>query len=308
MFMRKWFLYKKAMALMLCGQILGASEGASITDFELIGGEGAVVVDDTGGLVFHNDGQDTVGGVSNPFVLVQKTNALLVQMDITNAESHAVTLIVNDAETGEPLGYWKNPLPIAGTRKMAVHLPFASTLKSSSSVRLFIGTHSHASTATVANVVCIPLNRSVAHLSTMYGAIVKNDCTLSQSFIARREQLGGVVLRIRHDGKGARALLNVRLLEMKDNIGRTRQGDPIVQVQIPAQAIVGSVIDSELDLFVPLKARVKAGKRYLIELSSDDPDGFLLYSGLDGYSGGEMFINNHANGWDLRLEIFDEVR
>ena len=63
-----------------------------------------------------------------------------------------------------------------------------------------------------------------------------------------------------------------------------------------------------IELTVPLKARTKRGKFYLVELSTTGPasskEGFLTYAWLDGYRHGELFRNTAAKGWDLWMEVY----
>ena len=251
----------------------------------------------------------TAGAVLPALGLPAGANAVLVEADVDAASARSVTFAAIDADAGETIGYWQNPVAVPGPSRLAAALDLA---RPAGAVRVFAGTQDQASKATISGVTCQPLRLGPAYRSAVYGALVNTEKTPSQTFRATGTHLGAVMFRCRQqrqrtDGPG----LRVRLYRWLGDVASTRAGDPIAESAVPRSQIPEYYSHGERDLSLALSAATEPGSMYLLEWAAAGPcaadQGLLLWAGPDTGLEGEHFVNNRAVGWDVYVQFYDSM-
>lgn len=306
-------------SLVICSALAAPSAsrpagGTPVVDWTQAGKSGAVAIE-RGEIRLDVNDPVTAGAVSSTLPVPPGCEAVLFEARVTRAAAaRAITLTVHDAATGEAVGYWQNPLPIAASFPLAVAVPITSF--GGKAVRLFAGTHDHASRAHLADVRWTPLKRNMNYRSVVWGALVDDAHRAGQTFVARSRELAAVVVRVRDLNvdvrPAARAGLRARLFEWHENAPTTRERPCLAETIIARDQIPLADGSSERELTISLRALTRPGATYYVEFTADGPctprEGLLLFSGEEGYAGGTRYENENALPHsDLYLQTFDAL-
>jgi len=291
--------------------------------WQLIGTHSAVIRMPDGSIQLRGTDRGPTGVLSTKRKTPPAADAILVEASAVCA-ARSLKFAAFNAETGECVGYWTNPLVVrTETRLTAVLVLSAST----ESIRVFVGSHGRPAKADVRDIKWTFLRRGMKHSSAVYGARIDAQHSVRQTFRATGGRCGAVTFRIRRAGGFANLPnLSVRLYRWKQDMSTTTQSAPLAESVVPGnqipgtrQGAVGDVelsatyLDGARELSVPLDADTQRGETLVLELSVEGTDhdgvGFVTFGWIDGYDGGMLFQNNstHGRDWDLRLETFDVV-
>ncbi len=267
----------------------------------------------------------TPAGILSPILKTPSpANAILVEVSAI-CEAKNLKFAVFDAETGNCIGYWTNPLTAAQETRLTAVLPFSDRAES---IRLFVGSHRPGAKATFRNIKFSFLRRGMQHAAAVYGALIDHDHTVRQTLKATGDQFGAVTFRIRRAGGFVESPnLSVRIYRWHKDTATTTQSEPLAEFIVPGKQIPGTrqggvdevelaatYLDGAREISVPLQTATQPGETLVLELAVDDPKsdgiGFITFGWLNGYEGGMLYENNSTRGrdWDLRLETFDAVK
>ena len=267
--------------------------------------------------------RSSAGVLSTKLKTPPRADAIFVEA-LAVCDARGLKFAAFDAETGECVGYWTNPLAASKETRLTAVLALSTRTKS---IRLFVGTHRRGAEVTVRSINWTFLRRGMKHSSAVYGARIDASHSVRQTFKATGDRLGAVTFRVRHVRGFTDSLnLSVRIYRWKKDMATTMQSDPLAEFVVPGSRIPGTrqgnvdevdlsatYLDGARELTVPLAAATKRGETLVLELAVDDSDedgvGFITFGWLNGYDGGMLYENNSTRGrdWDLRLETFDVV-
>ncbi len=290
------------------------------------GNTNAIVLQDSGKLVIRADGSTTAGVISKPLNTPQNCTAVMVEASVQNANQRSLTFAVFDDNTSDCIGYWQNPRAIGRAITIATVLSFSRDKVTS--IRLFAGTHSHASHAQILSFHYTFLRKATRCHNSIYGCRIDHDHTLRQTFTAEGKELDAAVILIKALGNSFRGPnLKVSLYHWQDDFTSSLQAKPLASVIIPRSRIISVenietlkemdtdviatyLTKSERKLAVPLKSKTTQGQRYILELAVDNPaateSGFLTYAWVDKYPHGQLFdgLTTRGRNWDIYMELF----
>ncbi len=274
----------------------------------------AFAIDAHGTIRFTAKTATTAGIVSPAFTIPSGCDAVLVEARVAQADAGAVAFAVHDADGGEAIGYWRNPLPIQEPLDVSVIAPF--TRAPAGRLRIFAGTHEHASHAAISNIRWTPVSRNMSYRSVVWGALVDDAHRAAQTFRAKGGALAAVVFRVRDLNLGVRPEtapgLRVRLYTWKNDLVATRAGKPLAETVVPRHQIPSADGSRERDLTVALPAPTTPGAMYLVDVTPAGPcsekDALLLFSGEDAYADGTRYENDRELAHsDLYLETYESI-
>lgn len=287
--------------------------GTSELTWQAAGDPQVVTYEPDGQIALEAADPTTAGVLSSVIDLPDGCNAVMVTAEIADAAAQAVTFAIHDAETGEPIGYWQNPVAIDAPAREAAAMNFT---RPAQRVRVFIGTDGQPSTAAVHSVEVVPLWRSDTFDPMLYGHGVNAEKSVAQSFTARGDRFGGLTLRGRFSRpiNGTPPDLVAQLYEWKDDAATTRAGQPLARVAVSGRTIPASTRLVDRDLMLPFDAPVEPGRRYFVEIT-EAPDAapppvdgpvlqYIVVGAPDAIAGGEMFQNDRPTGWDANTNIY----
>lgn len=288
------------------------SAADDVPAWEPIGDVAAVTLLEGNTVVLDVEEPATAGAVSSPIRLPSGSDAVMVSVEIAGADARGVTLAVHDAESGDPLGYWQNPVALDQPTIESAVMELTRSVKN---VRVFIGTDGRASNATVKHLDTVALRQTGAYETMQYAGAVSPGKTVGQSFTARGKRFAGLTLRTRYTQPNqAPPDLIARLYAWDADPATTRANGAIAELRVPGALIPAGSRSIERDLMLPLDAPVQPGHLYYVEVSSADPDAAqssdsampvcLIFAGPGGIPDAETFINDRANGWDLTTRIY----
>lgn len=214
---------------------------------------------------------------------------------------------MQDARTGQTVGYWQNSTPIASETSVAAVLELS---RKTSQGRLFAGTHRQPSTATIRDIRIMPIRPGDSYLGSIYAAAVDGRRDQSQTFVARGK-LAAISIRARHAHPGQDSQgLRIRIFEWNQNAALTRRGNPIAETTLPARLIPDGLEGNEKDISFAISAPTRHGQTYLISFGAPDhsvSETIYLWAGPEGYAGGNWFENDGiSNDWDLYFKTYHE--
>jgi hypothetical protein len=251
-----------------------------------------------------NTGKGSVAGaLSDRFVLTG--DMLIVHADVAKAPARGLTLAVQDASSGDSIGYWQNPIAIDAAQPMDVAIPVANQAKAG---RLFVGSDGVESAASISNVSWKSSTKCSAAHGSAYGSLVDSQHVAGQTFLATRTKLDAVLCRLRQLNDVEGPALRVRLYLWKD--GAAKREQILAEKIIARQLIPQPKQHDEIELCAALSAKLERGSSYFIEFSCTETcsaeQAYLLFAGDDSYKSGSRYENDSAaNNWDLYFETFE---
>jgi hypothetical protein len=282
-----------ALLLLLCVSAAPAVKWSRAGEFSqvAIAGDGTISLSVRGGLLAGAlSGESAVSG-----------DVLLVHADVTNAPARGVTLALQDAATGDSIGYWQNALLVSGRQSIDAAIELSGDAKSA---RLFVGSDRVLSNAVLQNLSWKYSKKCAFAHRSAYGSLVDSQHVAGQTFIATKARLDAVVVRIRllNDSNGPD--LRARLYR------GDRRDVALAEHVVPRQLIPSPNVHDEIELCIPLSAAVEKGEVYYIEFTCagecPKEQAFLLYAGDDSYANGERCENgSSASNWDLYFETLE---
>ncbi len=288
---------------------MAAAEGPS---WQPAGATDAVSLHDGGTITLDATDGQTAGALSSPFKLPGGCDAVLVEAEVSGAAAGAVVIAVHDAASGQPLGYWQNPVALEEpTREAAV----MKLTQPAERIRLFVGTDGRASSAEVSVLKITPLRVAATYPSMQYAAAVDAERTAGQTFTARGSRFGGLTLRTRFAQSidGPHPDLLARLYAWQGDLSATRASAVLAESAIPGRLIPAGSRSIERDLMLPFDTEVTPGQTYYVEVSQAaaggagggaDAPACLLFAGPDGIDGGQMYQDDRPQPWDLNTTIY----
>lgn len=277
-------------------QPIGQTDGVSLND----------------GTITLNVLQDvTAGVVSSPITLPGGCNAVMVSAEIGGADAKAVTVAAHDVATGEPIGYWQNPTALDEPMVESIVLDL---IRPARRIRLFIGTDSRASSATIGAIEITPLRRTGRYRSMQYGALISDQESSGQTFTARGRRFGGLTLRARVNGSAGIVPrdLHARLYEWKGHPASSRATEPLAEVIVSGTLLPVGSRSVERDLMLPLDASVRPGQTYYVEVlqvvgdeGAGEASPCVIFGGPDGLAGAEMYRGDRKVGWDMNTTLYE---
>ena len=291
--------------------------------WQTIGSKHEVERLDDGTFQIHGSSQGNAGILSASRSLPDTANAVLVEATAV-CEARGLVFAAFDAETGECIGYWNNPLAAANETRLTAVLNLSAQPQA---VRVFVGSHGQGGKARVGEIEWRFLRSGMKHSSAVYGMRIDSSRSVRQTFRATGDRFGAVSFRIRHArGFGEKPDLVVRLYRWQKDMATTIKSGSLVEFIVPGHQIPGTrqgasedldlsatYLDGARELSVPLPAETRLGEKLVLELAlygqAKEGDGFVTFGWLDAYEGGELYENNTTRNrnWDLRLETFDAV-
>lgn len=264
---------------------------------------------DGGGLRLRAEEPTTVGQLSSPIALPTGCDAVMISAELSDAAAHAVSLSVHDAESGAPIAYWLNPVPVEPATLESVVLDLAQPARA---VRVFVGAHDRATNASVRRIKITPMRRTGVYRSVQYGAAVGPGKTAGQTFKAAGPRFGGISVHLRYTDQGAATPpdLTARLYAWQGDPASSRTGEVLAEVTIPGRLVPTGRGSVERDLMLPLDAALTVGQRYFVEVSDGSGGAtpgtafHLLFAGPDALPDGQHFVGDAPKDWDLRCSIY----
>ena len=296
----------RPMAFFLLSAISPLLYAAAAPDFDKwqVAGDPQWVRRDGQRVTFSAEKPATAGLLSPSKSYPMGTTALLVGADVTSAQSRDVTFSAHSAD-GATTGYWQNAMPLASGRASAV-LP---ATRPAGPLRVFVGTHARASSATIENVRVEPVRRGMSYRGTQYGSVVHGGGPEGQSFKSQGKRLAAIRVLARRMKIDDGPDLRVRVYPLGRDGAPDRAQPPLAETIVPRQQIPPASGRRD-ELTIPLAAQTLAGRPYFIEFTTTGPceadAGFLLWAGIGTYADGCYYRNGTAvKDWDLHLETYE---
>lgn len=231
-------------------------------------------------------------------------DAIVVEAKIADAPARGVTFAYHETANGESIGYWQNPLAIAGENQIDAILPLERRTKSG---RLFVGSDRAASQARIADVTYRATTRRASSVASAYGSLVDSSHTPGQTFTSSGSKLDAILFRARllHNVDGPDLI--VRLFAWDAKTGKVHPA--LEERRIPRSQFPKLSDGFEVDFPVAFHAKLKRGSEYLIEWTAagecSAEQAYLLYAGDDSYPKGSRYENGNASNWDMYFETYE---
>lgn len=302
-----WLCMCIMMSSIILSTATGASDNSDVKAWQPIGDAKRVMWD---GSKLQVNGGDaaTAGVVSDAISLPSGADSVMISAEAGATFTRGVTFSVHDAATGNPLGYWQNPIKIKSPAEACAIMTLAGPTES---VRCFIGSDRSPETVSLTDIHVKPLRKAIVISRRVdYGAAVTKSTSLYQTFTATGKQLGGIRFKARQrtenqlDGG-----LRVSVYEWAGTPAASLQGPALAEAMVAPTMLPVKSVHEEIPVSVYLPAATEPGKTYVIEFAlaaeAKEEQGCVIWGGPDSYEGGTLYKNQQDSKWDLLMEVFD---